>query len=295
MVSARSAAMGFNRLVDARIRRAQSAHGDARDAARRDERDAKRRSSSSSSSVVFVFGASRLSPLCLAAVAGRAGDRVLVFAGQALHHLHAGVSRPGDGGGAGRRLACGRRPRRAASRGCSAWRSGCGSAASTSSTPARTSSSIAAHGLNSIPVRFGVAGVAAALARDARRHRRLHGGALARSPACRPLYLGGVALRRRAAGLRAVAGQRRRSVAGEARVRSERLGRHPLLRDDGAGVVCRLKPPRSAMLRQPPDKTPARIAGMFDAIAPRYDLLNTSAQRRPRSALAARARSRRCS
>jgi demethylmenaquinone methyltransferase/2-methoxy-6-polyprenyl-1,4-benzoquinol methylase len=26
--------------------------------------------------------------------------------------------------------------------------------------------------------------------------------------------------------------------------------------------------------RPPPDKTPARIAGMFDAIAPRYDLLN---------------------
>lgn len=27
-------------------------------------------------------------------------------------------------------------------------------------------------------------------------------------------------------------------------------------------------------MTQPPDKTPARIAGMFDAIAPRYDLLN---------------------
>ena len=34
MVTARSAAMGFNRLVDARLRRAQSAHGDARAAAR---------------------------------------------------------------------------------------------------------------------------------------------------------------------------------------------------------------------------------------------------------------------
>ena len=29
-----------------------------------------------------------------------------------------------------------------------------------------------------------------------------------------------------------------------------------------------------AALTAPPDKTPARIAGMFDAIAPRYDLLN---------------------
>ena len=27
-------------------------------------------------------------------------------------------------------------------------------------------------------------------------------------------------------------------------------------------------------MNQPPDKTPERIAGMFDAIAPRYDLLN---------------------
>lgn len=30
----------------------------------------------------------------------------------------------------------------------------------------------------------------------------------------------------------------------------------------------------SARVSTPPDKTPARIAGMFDAIAPRYDLLN---------------------
>ena len=31
---------------------------------------------------------------------------------------------------------------------------------------------------------------------------------------------------------------------------------------------------RQTSVNQPPDKTPARIAGMFDAIAPRYDLLN---------------------
>ena len=48
----------------------------------------------------------------LRAVAGRARDRVLVFAGQAVHDLDAAVSRPGDGSRAGRRLAGGRRPRR---------------------------------------------------------------------------------------------------------------------------------------------------------------------------------------
>src|SRR5512132_727411 len=31
---------------------------------------------------------------------------------------------------------------------------------------------------------------------------------------------------------------------------------------------------RSGIRDSVPDKTPARIAGMFDAIAPRYDLLN---------------------
>ena len=60
-----------------------------------------------------------------------------------VHDLHAAVSRPGDGGRAGGRLACGRRPRAAGSRGCSASRSAPGSAGSTCSTPARTSSSIA--------------------------------------------------------------------------------------------------------------------------------------------------------
>ena len=45
-------------------------------------------------------------------VAGGARDRVLVFAGEALHDLDAAVSRPGHGGGAGRRLAGGRRARR---------------------------------------------------------------------------------------------------------------------------------------------------------------------------------------
>ena len=63
-------------------------------------------------SVVFVFAPSRLNPLCFALLAGRARDRVLVFAREALHDLDAAVSRPGDGGRAGRRLAGGRRTRR---------------------------------------------------------------------------------------------------------------------------------------------------------------------------------------
>ena len=46
------------------------------------------------------------------AVAGRARDRVLVFAGEALHDVDAAVPRPGDGRRAGRRLAGRRRPRR---------------------------------------------------------------------------------------------------------------------------------------------------------------------------------------
>ena len=85
MVAARSAAMGFNRLVDARIRRAQPAHGDARDAARRDVDAARRRVFVIVSSVVFVFASWQLNPAVRRAVAGRARHRVLVFAGQALH------------------------------------------------------------------------------------------------------------------------------------------------------------------------------------------------------------------
>ena len=86
-----------------------------------------------------------------------------------------------------------------------------------------------AHGLRSIPVRFGVARVAGDLARDARHHRRLPGGARRRR---RPRAgLSGRRRRRRgAARVRAVARQRPRSVAGQARVRPERLRRHPLSR-----------------------------------------------------------------
>ena len=111
MVAARSAAMGFNRLVDARIdalnprtanRELPRGAMSLREAARLRRRRV---------AGVRLRGVAA-EPAVLRAVAGRAGDRVLVFAGEALHDLDAAVSRPGDGGRAGRRLAGGRRPRR---------------------------------------------------------------------------------------------------------------------------------------------------------------------------------------
>ena len=104
--------MGFNRLVDARLDalNPRTANRELPRGAMIARRSGAR--SSSSRRRVFVFAASRLNPLCFAAVAGRARDRVLVFAGQALHDVDAAVSRPGDGGRAGRRMARGRRTRR---------------------------------------------------------------------------------------------------------------------------------------------------------------------------------------
>jgi hypothetical protein len=91
------------------------------------------------------------------AVAGRAGHRVLVLAGQALHHLDAALPRSGDGGGA-----------------CGGWLAGGGRGGW---QPWLLSLAIGTwvggfdvlyacqdlefdrgHGLRSIPVRFGVAG-----------------------------------------------------------------------------------------------------------------------------------------
>ena len=135
-----------------------------------------------------------------------------------------------------------------------------------------------AHGLKSIPVRFGIANsllisrvmhvaavVCMALAR---------GSGSARAALSR---------RRRAcrgpADLRAVARQPRRSVPGQARLRPQRLRRHSLFRDDGRRRLHSLIGPFDALVMSVTDtnldKTPRRIAGMFDAIAPRYDLLNT--------------------
>jgi 4-hydroxybenzoate polyprenyltransferase len=99
MVSARSAAMGFNRAVDARFDALNP-----RTAMREIPRGAMSLREASAfvavSSAVFVFAATRLGWWLRRAVAGGAGDRVLVFPRQALHVLHAALSRPRDGGGA---------------------------------------------------------------------------------------------------------------------------------------------------------------------------------------------------
>ena len=256
MVAARSAAMGFNRLVDARY--------DALNP-RTAMRELPRGAMTAREAALFV--ASRRSvvrlrrvaarPAVLRAVAGRAGDRVLVLAGQALHDLHAAVSRPGDGGGAGRRLARGRRPGRLGAVAARRWRSAPGSAASTCSTPARISTFDRAHGLRSIPVRFGVGAVAGDLARDARRHGRLPGGARRRCADLGWLYLAGVA----GVALLLVYEQslvrERRSVAGQARVRPERLRRHPLSRRPPRRPSMSAESPRDVPSRS---RSPARAA-----------------------------------
>ncbi len=88
-----------------------------------------------------------------------------------------------------------------------------------------------AHGLRSIPVRFGVG-------RSLLISRALHVatvGCLCALGVIRPLgpiYFAGVAAGRAAPRLRADAGARGRSLAGQARLRPERLRRHPLSRDD---------------------------------------------------------------
>ena len=84
-------------------RRAQPAHGDARAAARRD--DARRGRGLRHRRVRRVrLRRVAAEPALPRAVAGGAGHRLLVFAGEAVHGLHAAVPRAGDGGRAGRRL-----------------------------------------------------------------------------------------------------------------------------------------------------------------------------------------------
>ena len=133
------------------VRRAEPADVDARAAARRDVDDGKRRcswscrrSSSSTAPRGSARSASLLSPVALAIV-------FWYSLAKRVHVVHAVVPRARHGGCAGRRMDRGRRASRGSSRGCSASRSACGSAGSTFSMPARTSSSTVRHGLRSIP------------------------------------------------------------------------------------------------------------------------------------------------
>ena len=82
------------------------------------------------------------------------------------------------------------------------------------------------EGLRSIPVRFGIARVALDLARAARRDRRWRWRRSASCAGARADLRRRRRRRRAAARLGAVARARRRPVAGQARVRPERLGRH---------------------------------------------------------------------
>ena len=142
MVTARSAAMGFNRLVDARF--------DALNP-RTASRELPRGAMTLVEATIFVVGFGspvrvrglEAWPAVLRAVAGRAGHRVLVFPREARDELHAALPRPGDGRCAGRRVAGRRRTRRVGALAARARRSVRGSAASMSCTRARTSSSIA--------------------------------------------------------------------------------------------------------------------------------------------------------
>jgi 4-hydroxybenzoate polyprenyltransferase len=145
MVSARSAAMGFNRLVDARFDALNP-----RTAMRELPRGVMSRTEAAIfvtlSSMAFVFASSRLSTLCFAlspvalaivfwySLAKRVTTYTQLFLGLALAVAPVGgwIAAGGRGG--------------------LVWRLGCGSEASTSSMPARTSSSIAAMACARFPL-----------------------------------------------------------------------------------------------------------------------------------------------
>ena len=146
MVTARSAAMGFNRLVDAGIRRAQS----------RARPCASCRAAAMSRARPWCSSSSRRWCSCACACAARAASAWRCR--RSRSRSCSGIRSPSASRRTRRRFsgwrwpsrrsAAGSRPAAAAarSRGCWAWRSARGSAASTCSTPARISTSTAAKG-----------------------------------------------------------------------------------------------------------------------------------------------------
>ena len=186
MVTARSAAMGFNRLVDARFD-ALNPRTAPRELPRgRDVVDARRRVLVAIASVAFVVCAWQLGTAVLGArrrsrspsCSGTRSPSASRATRSSFLGLAMAVAPVGGWIAAGG-------PVRRRSRGCSGSRSARGSAASTCSTPARISTSIGRDGLRSIPVRFGVPRslpisrvlhVVTVLPRRARRRRRARPG-----------------------------------------------------------------------------------------------------------------------
>ena len=235
MVAARSAAMGFNRLVDARY--------DALNP-RTAMRELPRGAMSRREATAFVLVASRGLRLCVVeaepalrdALAGRARDRVLVLDRQALHLLHAGVPRPGHGGGAGRRLARGRRRR---GLGAVAARRGDrpvgGRLRRALCLPGRSLRPRARPALDPGALRHRA--LADDLARDARRRPSCAWPLLALVVPLGPIYLVGVALVAALLIYEQSLVSRDDLSQVKTRVRPERLRRHSLFRHDcGRGV-----------------------------------------------------------
>ena len=237
MVTARSAAMGFNRLADARYDALNP-----RTAARELPRGAMSRREAVAfvalASAGFVASAWMLGPVCFAlspvalaivfwySLAKRYTALTQVFLGLAMAVAPVGGWLAAGGG-----------------RGWEPWLLGVAIGTWVGGFDVLYACQDLefdrAHGLRSIPVRFGVG---PSLAISARRARRDGGRArVARAGgAARARVSGRRGGRGGAARLRAVARARRRPVAGQAGVRPERVRRHPLSRHHGDGGLCQL-------------------------------------------------------